>query len=505
MMSSDIQKLYNEINHLEKSEHNFNNVVKEFRTILRKTLCETFNVNDFNKIIRLVYHIRDITHGKGMYNLTYHMLFELFVFYKKEVNKYILNKRTYYQVIKRIVSNSENESSIGSWKDIKKYLTHLVENSNDRKYTTFYNIYNLKQIIKEHIREIIVPQLVNDRKNLSVGEDISFCAKWLPREKARSKVHTYIARLIAIEYSNYVFPILTNSVKDTREKYKRYRRVVSSLNKYLDTTQIHMCAREWDKINFDYVTKNTLFKNHEAFMNSQNNSSIDRQQCSVNYKNHLSKHETGIMYFPFRTLEFCEDFKYYIPCFLSSDPECYNIGMQMLENNILKIGFNHNEQAKMLTNTHNPSYIANLNNTKTINISQLYQSVLKEIVSKGLESDIKKFRIVVLTKYTMKESIRPVLKRYEKQSKGVYPSFFSSMKQYYKSYGLDKLPKIIVWDVNLYYKFPYADKKYRDNKRIHIIYGFNPIMTQYPLERKYIEKQECMNHILQQKRYNNNF
>ena len=52
--------------------------------------------------------------------------------------------------------------------------------------------------------------------------------------------------------------------------------LVTSLNKYLDTTQIHMTRREWDKINFDNVTAQTIHKSKNSFMNQKNiNKNID--------------------------------------------------------------------------------------------------------------------------------------------------------------------------------------------------------------------------------------
>ena len=119
-----------------------------------------------------------------------------------------------------------------------------------------------------------------------------------------------------------------------------------------------------------------------------------------------------------------------------------------------------------------------------------------------MENESDKFKIVILTKFTYEECLKPMLTRYNTQRRDIYPSFFSSMKQFYMSYGMKKLPKIILWDFNTFYKFPKIDKKYNGRKRVNIIYGFNPILTQYPLNTETIANYDTVDYILNQKRYN---
>jgi hypothetical protein len=67
-----------------------------------------------------------------------------------------------------------------------------------------------------------------------------------------------------------------------------YRKIISTLNKYLDTTQVKQCAREWKEIDFIKVTSVTLTKNKKAFLNVKKNGDVrcyedDRIECAQHF------------------------------------------------------------------------------------------------------------------------------------------------------------------------------------------------------------------------------
>ena len=57
-------------------------------------------------------------------------------------------------------------------------------------------------------------------------------------------------------------------------------------------------------------------------------------------------------------------------------------------------------------------------------------------------------------------------------------------------------------DMSLHHKVPIVDKIYHGKKYIHVIHGFNPVMTQTSLDTKFISKCGAIDYILNQKRYN---
>ena len=53
---------------------------------------------------------------------------------------------------------------------------------------------------------------------------------------------------------------------DENSKMKTYRKTCSALNKILDTTEIKMCAGQWDLIDYNTVTSNVLKRCKKGFL-----------------------------------------------------------------------------------------------------------------------------------------------------------------------------------------------------------------------------------------------
>ena len=78
-----------------------------------------------------------------------------------------------------------------------------------------------------------------------------------------------------------------------------YRKILSLLNRHLNTTQIYQCENNWKSINFDKnVTSITMRKQSYAFQNRDKNNNIrkhyfekkskDREECANNYKEYIN-------------------------------------------------------------------------------------------------------------------------------------------------------------------------------------------------------------------------
>ena len=187
-----------------------------------------------------------------------------------------ISKHTFITILKSFVKEVkiDNKSThpYGSWKDIKLFLNHLINNNK-----------NIEFIIDEIIQEIYIPQMIEDRKNMSINLPISLCGKWLPRES--SKEFGWLARKIAINYYNYVF-CLTNK---NYIKYSHYRKLCSSFNNYLDIPQNHMCSKHWDYIKFNKVTAQTILKSKKSFLNDKEINENHRIICKENFLNYIQE------------------------------------------------------------------------------------------------------------------------------------------------------------------------------------------------------------------------
>lgn len=230
----------------------------------------------FDYIVKLCLQNRDIKSGKGLCTTTYMMLTAM-VYYSFE--KELFPRETIIMILNSFVHNiASMNRPYGSWKDLKYFLDYFKF---DSRYE--FEIVSKEFIITDIIQKIYVPQMIIDRKKISVNESISLCGKWLPRES--SNQFGWLAKQIARSYYDEVFQMSTNNI----QKYKKYRELVSGFNKYLDTTQIHMDNKEWDEIVFDNVTARTLLKYKKSFSNQKNVTGFHREQCKRNFKKFLHK------------------------------------------------------------------------------------------------------------------------------------------------------------------------------------------------------------------------
>lgn len=265
--------------------------IQELEKKFELLLLESFNINysknfpniDFSQyVVKLCLHNRDIQNGKGLTQTTYMMLNTMTYYcYEKEM----LPRDIILKILKGFVVSKFNEDTksyvhpYGSWKDIKYFLEYFWKNTS-YEYVTV----DKSGIIEEIIREIYIPQMVHDRKNMSIQKPISLCGKWLPRESGQFK---QLARQIAIQYHKEVYRVSEKNVK----MYKKYRQLISKYNHYLDTTQIHMTGKTWDQINFEHVTSKTLFLNKESFLNVKHIDEEHRHICRNNYLQFISNKE----------------------------------------------------------------------------------------------------------------------------------------------------------------------------------------------------------------------
>ena len=229
-------------------------------------------------LYKMIGQTRDIVDGKGEYSLTYMMIYTWHKFYP-ELSLYALQCLVDF-------GDDGKTHQYGSWKDIKYFCDYCRKQNCD-----------LEHPLIQYAITIVNRQISIDYANLiSNFDEISLAGKWVPREK--SGRFGWMYEEIACNYfPRYIETARTESAKSAAilKCKTEYRKILSALNRKIDTTQIKQCDGNWSKINFNNVTSVTLTKQKKAFLNIKKNGeeryvdSIDRKQCAENFNSHIQK------------------------------------------------------------------------------------------------------------------------------------------------------------------------------------------------------------------------
>lgn len=162
--------------------------------------------------------------------------------------------------------------NIGCWKDLKYF---------------YYFCYKIGKENNSSVIEYSI-KLANEELRLNPSSNV---AKWIPREKTKYKKLYDRLVLNYFEDSDYF-----KYCQTSEQKYKamnkakmEYRKILSQLNRQLDTVQIKQCSKQWQKIDPKTQTKGTLELQMNAFLNLSRNSNkirhetCDRIICSQNF------------------------------------------------------------------------------------------------------------------------------------------------------------------------------------------------------------------------------
>ena len=264
-------------------------------------------------MFKLLAYTRDIVAGKGEYMLFYAMLVE---WTRVDI-------RFFEFVIKSLVyengddsgdgghcednhkQNKKTSHPLGSWKDMKYFLTFLKQQiidhgSNDATSTKLYNscVDVVVCLINEQLR--IDETTLRDTHENMCGS-FSLAARWVPREK--SKKFGWLYYHLAIDFLKHQIPSDTahpSYERAVNRAFMVYRKLLSTINKRLDTTQVKQCAKQWAEIDFNNVTSITMSKQTKSFLNVKMNGKTvryendeDREMCTQNYEAYLKNVTNG--------------------------------------------------------------------------------------------------------------------------------------------------------------------------------------------------------------------
>ena len=218
-------------------------------------------------LIKLLAHTRDIEEGKGEYALSIAIISEL-----AETEAYREMCAALMCVfVGASTSNVSSQKPMGSWKDMK-YL------------------FNELDACPPELVTVINKQLKEDIESMNNTKSCSLLAKWIPREK--SKKFGWIHKILAMDYfEHYGHLGWTKRATDKAQTY--YRKIVSRLNRYIDTVQIKQCSHTWKSIDFNNVTSITMMKQRKAFLNEKSLHDNDRIICRQHLLQHIEQVKNG--------------------------------------------------------------------------------------------------------------------------------------------------------------------------------------------------------------------
>jgi hypothetical protein len=268
---------------------NMASLERELRTILRTLASTKSIISDaerkelFITLYKIIGHTRDIIDGKGEYALTYMMIYVWYDFYPD------LAKHALFSCVQPEISTDRNtfkkEHPYGSWKDIKYFCQYCKDRGWPENHEMFTYAF-----------ELILGQLALDILAFQEGrfDDMTLVCKWIARES--SKFGWIFDALAKIYFGSYLKTAKTpeKTFKAISKAKMDFRKLITKINKALDTTQIKQCDRKWATIDFDKVTSITLNKQKSAFLNTKKNgekrcNTEDRIECAENYTNYFKR------------------------------------------------------------------------------------------------------------------------------------------------------------------------------------------------------------------------
>jgi hypothetical protein len=198
------------------------------------------NSDCLNMVADAIKYTRNIHNGRGLKDLTYSFLFTLHSYHHDFT----------ISVLKSIIEHDHvNHVSIGCWKDVRNYVEFIAKYSikgyDDPRIPDVLNLYNVQ--LREDIKLLKLNPLINPRNA------ISFAAKYAPREKKYPEMFDILVRLWSKAFSHY-----TSVIEATNKSRMLYRKMVSDLNRQLDTLEIKECDKMWSTINPTQIPQNAL-------------------------------------------------------------------------------------------------------------------------------------------------------------------------------------------------------------------------------------------------------
>ena len=280
-------------------------------------------------LYKMVGQTRDCFYGKGEHDLSYMMLTVLYKYYPV-LAIYALHtfvQPNYNGESGELGEFGElgelgelDERGYGSWRDLKylceylrcntsesiqhpliKYCVRLMNNALKKDYDTWNDI--LDNYFQKIIHSSSFSSIETIKKPVA-REHLSTVCKWIPREY---KKFDWLNEMLVIDWFETYKPYILSSHTSVAGYYNSlnkckllYRKMVSKLNKVLDTTEIKLCSNQLDEIIPKNIPQSLFMKNKNklwysnicdntkiGFVTSNNNSI--QNKCATEFQRHFEQ------------------------------------------------------------------------------------------------------------------------------------------------------------------------------------------------------------------------
>ena len=256
-------------------------------------------------LMRMVAQTRDIVDGKGEYDLACMMVYELHAFYPELARCLIVH----------FVEHEDGGHPYGSWKDIKYLCNYVMEQEQTARADGPVSAVRAWRRVSTHplinyAHDLALARLRKDAGRLDAGEEhISLVARWLPREK--SKKFGWQFDLLARKYHSEWMDSAATVVRDyplrgacsmeaaDAKCRTHFRKLLSRLNRHLDTVQIKQAGGSWASIDHANLTSVTMrrqsraLRNVEAHGAAERTATEDRRRCATNFTEFVKRAASG--------------------------------------------------------------------------------------------------------------------------------------------------------------------------------------------------------------------
>ena len=146
----------------------------------------------------------------------------------------------------------EHYPYIGYWGDLNSIYRIVYETPD----------YPHKQRLLKRLVQLWVFNLKKEEISLNNDPDYNFTllCKWIPKQNSSLNKDTKVVNRIVKAYYPTIYK------KNRFDAFKKYRQLVSHINRKIKTTEIHMCNKEFYKIDFKRVPSKCLNNNKNAWL-----------------------------------------------------------------------------------------------------------------------------------------------------------------------------------------------------------------------------------------------
>jgi len=230
-------------------------------------------------LYKIIGRTRDITGGRGEYNLSYMMIWTWFKYFpdlaRAAFQLFVMDPHEYNL-------NFTSQIPYGSWKDVKYFCKYILENGGTMEHPLIaFCIEGINSTLR------IDDALYNSASEEDRDKKLTLVAKWIPRE---NKKFGFLYNALAADYFKEFFIKAHNEVslqKASKKCKAQYRMLCSRINRHLDTVQIKQTAKNWSAIDHSKTTSCTRTKQHKAFLNEKLYDDPDRIECADNLREYM--------------------------------------------------------------------------------------------------------------------------------------------------------------------------------------------------------------------------